>query len=89
MCKLYKVYTDDRAWKAIGVRIQAPNYLSRVNQCWKIRARELRTDIRKYFFVNRVITDKNKLPEVAIRTSHGKMRIFKMSVRKVKTSEGK
>jgi hypothetical protein len=41
-------------------------------------------DIGKYFFVNRVITDWNKLPEGAIGTSKGKTR-----VRKVKTSEEK
>jgi hypothetical protein len=39
--------------------------------------------------VNKTITDWNKLPERAIGTSQGKMRIFKMRVRKVKTSEGK
>jgi hypothetical protein len=30
-CALYKVYTGDRAWKAIGDRLQAPIYLSRVD----------------------------------------------------------
>ena len=48
-----------------------------------------RTDIGKYSFVNRYITDWNKLPEGVIGTSHGKMHIFKMRVRKVKTSKGK
>jgi hypothetical protein len=83
------VYTGDRAWKAIGVRLQAPSYLSRVDHYWKIRARKQRTNIRKYSFVNRSITDWNKLPELAIGTSHGKTRIFKKWVKKVKTSEGK
>jgi hypothetical protein len=89
MCDLYKAYTGDRAWKAIRVRLQAQSYLSRVDHCWKIRARKQRTDIGKYSFVNRAITDWNKLPEVAIGTSHGKTHIFKTRVRKVKTSEGK
>jgi len=40
-------------------------------------------------FVNRTITDWNKLPEGAIGTSHGKTHIFKKKDRKVKTSEGK
>jgi len=39
--------------------------------------------------VNRSITDWNKLPEGAIGTFHGKTRIFKTRVRKVKTNEGK
>jgi len=77
-----------RAWKAIGDRSQETSYLSRVDHYWKIRARKQRADIGKYF-VSRSITDWNKLPEEAIGTYHGKKRIFKTRVRKVKTSEGK
>jgi hypothetical protein len=87
MSALYKGYTGDRTWKAIGVRLQAPSYLSRVDHCWKIRARKQRTDTGKYSFVNRSITDWNKLPEVAMGTFQGKTHIFKTRVRKVKTSE--
>jgi hypothetical protein len=36
---------------------------------WKIRDRKQRTDIGKYSFVNRSITDWNQLPERAIGTS--------------------
>jgi hypothetical protein len=83
MCALYKVYTGDRAWKVIGDRLQATSYLSRVNHYCKIRARKQRTDIGKYSFVNRTITDWNKLPEEATWTSQGKMHIFKTRVKKV------
>jgi hypothetical protein len=89
MCALCKAYTGDRAWKAIGVRLQAPSYLSSFDHYWKIRDRKQRKDIGKYSFVNMSITDWNKLPEGTIGTSHGKTRIFKTRVRKVKTSEGK
>jgi len=89
MCALYKAYTGERAWKVIGDRLQAPSYLSRVDHYWKTRARKERTDIEKYSFVNRSITDLNHLPERAIGTSHCKNHIFKTRVRKVKTSEGK
>ena len=82
MCALYKAYTSERAWKA-------PSYLIRVDHHWKIRGRKQRTDIGKYSFVNRYITDWNLLTEGAIGTSHGKTRIFKTRARKVKTSEGK
>jgi hypothetical protein len=82
MCALYKAYTGHRAWKVKGVRLQVPSYLSRVDRHWKFRARKQRTDIGKYFFVNRSITDRNQLPEGAIGTSHGKTHIFKMRVRK-------
>ena len=43
MRALYKAYTGDRAWMAIGDRLQAPSYLSRVDHNWKIRARKQRT----------------------------------------------
>jgi hypothetical protein len=83
MCALYKAYTGERAWKAIGGKLQAPNYLSRVDHYWKIRGRKQRTDIGKYAFVNRTITGWNKLPEGATGTFQGKMHIFKMRIRKV------
>jgi len=63
ICALYKAYTGERAWKAIGDRLQASSYLSRVDHHWKIRARKQGTDIGKYSFVNRSITDWNLLPE--------------------------
>jgi hypothetical protein len=63
--------------------------ISRVDHHWKIRARKQRTDIGKYSFVNRSITDWNQLPEGAIGTSNGKTHIFKTRVRKVKISVGK
>ena len=89
MCAVYKAYTGDRAWRAIGDRLQAPSYLSRVDHYWKIRVRKQRTDIGKYSFVNRSITDWNKRPEGAIGTFKGKTRIYQTRVRKVKTIEGK
>jgi len=58
--------------------------LLRVDHYWKIIARKHRTHIGKYSFVNRTITNWNKLPEGAIGTSQGKTHIFKMRVRKVK-----
>ena len=45
MCALYKAYTGEMAWKAIGDRLHAPSYLSRVDHHWKIKARKQRTDI--------------------------------------------
>jgi len=89
MCALYKAYTGERAWRAIGDRLQTPSYLSRVDYYWKIRARKQRTDVRKYSFVNRSITDRNKLPVGAKGTFKGEAQIFRTRVRKVKTSEGK
>jgi len=83
MCALYKAYTGERARKAIGDRLQAPSYLSRVDHHWKIRARKQRIDIGKYSFVNRSFTDWNQLPEGVIGISHDKTPIFKTRVRKV------
>ena len=73
---------------AIGDRLQAPSYSSRVDHHWKIGARKQRTDIGKYSFVNRSITYWNQLPEGAIGNSHGKTHISKTRVRKVQNSGG-
>ena len=73
---------------AIRDRLQAPRYLSRVNHLWKIRARKEKTDIGKYSFVKRSITDWKQLPEEAIGTYHYKTHIFKTRVRKVQNSGG-
>jgi hypothetical protein len=89
MCVLFKVYTDEWVWKAIGYRLQAPCYLSRVDHFWKIRARKQRTGARKCSFVHRTINDWNQLPEEVLGTSPGKLQIFRKRVRKVITSEVK
>ena len=89
MCALFRAFTGERAWKAIGDRLQAPSYLSRIDHFRKIRARKQRTDIGKYSFVNRTITDWNKLPAEALGTSPCKPHIFRKRVRKVINSEVK
>jgi hypothetical protein len=89
MCALYKAYTGGRAWKAIRDRLRAPSYLSRVDHNWKIRARKQRTDVGKYSFVNRTITDWNKLTERKIGAVTGNTCNFRKRVRKVITSAAK
>ena len=48
ICALFKAYSGERAWKAIGDRLEGPHYLSRVDHERKIRSRRPRTDIGKY-----------------------------------------
>ena len=50
ICTLFKAYSGERAWKAIGDRLQRINYLSRFGHERKIRNRRQRTDIGKYSF---------------------------------------
>jgi hypothetical protein len=83
MCALYKAYNGERTWKDIGDRLQAPYYRSRVDHCWKIRYRKIRTAVRKFSFVNRTIADWHPLPEGAIGTSLIKTHVFKKRVRKI------
>jgi hypothetical protein len=54
ICALFKAYIGERAWKAIGDRLQRSHYLSRVEHDWKIRNRKQRTDIGKLSPVSRV-----------------------------------
>jgi hypothetical protein len=80
---LFKTYTGERAWKAIGDRLQRPHYLSRVDHNRKIRNKKHRTDFRKYSFVNKTIQLWNQLPADALGTFPCKPSIFRKRVRKV------
>ena len=83
ICALFKAYSGERAWKAIGDRLQRPNYLSRVDHERKIRNRRQRTDIGKYSFVNRTIRLWNRLPAEILGTLPCKPNAFRKRVRKV------
>jgi hypothetical protein len=50
ICALFREYTGERAWKAIGdtLRVETPCYLSKGDHGKKIRSRKQRTDIGKY-----------------------------------------
>jgi hypothetical protein len=82
MCALFKAYSGERAWKAIGDRLQRPHYLSRVDNERKIRNRRQRTDIGKYSFVKRTIQDWNQLPAEVLGTLPCKPNTLKKRVRK-------
>jgi hypothetical protein len=79
----------ERAWKAIGDRLQAPNDLSRVDHNWKIGARKQRTDVGKYSIVNRIFTDWNQLTEGKIGALTGNTYSFSKRVTKVITNGAK
>jgi hypothetical protein len=66
MYALFKVYTGEWAWKAIGNRLQRPHFLSRVDHDRKSRNWKQRKDIGKYSFVNRTIQLWNQLPADAV-----------------------
>jgi hypothetical protein len=83
LCALFKAYTGERAWKAMGDRLQSPCYLSRVDHDRKIRSRKEKTDIGKYSFVNRTIQLWNQLPADTLGTLSYKSRNFRKMVRKV------
>jgi hypothetical protein len=72
ICALFKAYSGERAWKAIGDKLQQPHYLSRVDHERKIRSRRKRTDIGKYSFVNRTIQDWNQQQAEVLGTLHCK-----------------
>jgi len=84
ICALFKAYSGERAWKAILVcdRLQQPHYLSRGDHERKIRSRRQRTDMGKYFFVNRTIQDWNQLPADVLGTVPCKLNTLKERVRK-------
>jgi hypothetical protein len=83
ICALFKAYSGERAWKAIGDRLQRPHYLNRVDHERKIRSRRQRTDIGKYSFMNRTIQDWNQLPAEVLEILPCKPNTLKKRVRKV------
>jgi hypothetical protein len=83
LCALLKVYTGERAWRAIGDRLENPCYLSRVDHNRKIWSRKQKTDIGKYSFVNRTIQLWNQLPADVLGTLSCKPCNFRKRVRKV------
>ena len=83
ICALFKAYSEERAWKPIGDRLERPHYLSRVYHERKIRSRRQRTDIVKYSFVNRTIQHWNQLPAKVLGIPPCKPITFKNRVRKV------
>jgi hypothetical protein len=84
LCALFKAYTGERAWKAVGDRLETPCYLSRGDHGKKIRSRRQRTDIGKYSFVNRTMQFWNQLPEDALGTLSCKPSSYKKSDREMK-----
>ena len=69
ICALFKAYSGERAWKAMGEKLQRLHYLSRIDHERKIRCRRQMTDIGKHSFVNRTIQDWNQLPALCERNS--------------------
>jgi hypothetical protein len=80
---VFEAQKGERAWKAIGDRLQRPYYRSRVDHDLKIRSRKQRTDIGKYSFLNRTIQLWNQLPADALGTLSCKPSNFRKRVRKV------
>jgi len=82
LCALFKASSGKWASKAVHDRLRRPFFMSRVDHVYKIRDRKQRTDIGKYFFVNRTFKNWNQLPAEALGTLPCKPKIFRNIVRK-------
>jgi len=82
LCALFNACCGERTWKAIRDRLWRSYYLSKVYHIRKIRDRKQRTDIGKYFFVNRTIENWNQLPAAALGTFPCKPKLFRNTVGK-------
>jgi len=82
LCALFKTYSGERVRKVVCDRLQRPYSLSWVDHVWKIRDKKQRTDIRKYYFVNRTIKNWDQLPAEVLGTFPCKPKIFRKRVRK-------
>jgi len=63
-------------------RLGRSYYLSKFHHVQKIRDRKQRTDIGKYFFVNRTTKNWKQLPAEALGAFHCKPKIIRKRVRK-------
>jgi len=88
ICALFKAYNRGRALKGIGVRPLKPCYLSRNEHNQKIRNRKQRTDVGKYFFVNRTIKSWNQFTADLLASFPCKLNTFRKKVKNVVTSKG-
>jgi len=88
ICAIFKAYTGTRAWKVIGDRFLKPYCLSMDDHNRKIRTRKQRTDVGKYFFVNRNIKSSNQLPAGLLASFPCKLNTFRKRVKNVVTSKG-
>ena len=82
LCALFKAYSGERAWKAIGDRLRWHYYLGRVDHVRKFRDKKQRTDSDKYSFVNRTIKNWNQLPAEELGSYPFKPKTFRNRVRK-------
>jgi hypothetical protein len=87
LCALYMAYTRGRAWKAIGHRRSRPSYLSRVHHNRKIGLESKEQIIGKYSFINRTITNWNKLPADLLESFLCNLKNFRKWVKKVVTNK--
>ena len=73
----------ESAWKPTVDRLKRPHYLSRADHERKIRRRRQRTDVGKYYFVNRTIQYWNQSPAEVLGNFPCKPKTFKKRVRKM------
>jgi hypothetical protein len=88
ICALFKAYIRGRAWKAIGDRLLIACYLSTDDHNLKISIKKQRTDVGKYFFVNKTFESSNQLPAGLLASFICKLNTFRKRVKNVVTSKG-
>jgi hypothetical protein len=88
ICALFKTYTGRRAWKARRDRLLKACHLSKSDHNQKIKTRKQRTDVGKYYFVNRTIKIWNQLPTSLAASFPCKLNTFRKRVKNVVTSKG-
>jgi len=71
----------ERTWDTIRATLQWSQYLRKVEYCWKIREKKQGTYIVKYFFVNRAITNRNRLSAKIFEYYPCKLTSFRKTLR--------
>jgi len=88
LCALFKAYTGEPAWRAIGDRLLRPCYLGRDDHNYKIRTRKQRTDVGKFSFTNRTINNWNQLPVELLASYPCNLKSFRKRVKRAIINNG-
>ena len=79
---IFKVMNRDLGWDELRNRVNTPNYIGRYDHYLKIKIRAQRTDIGKFSFMNRGISEWNKLDESLLKPLPKSAKFFRKKLNK-------
>jgi hypothetical protein len=88
LCALFKAYTGEPAWRAIGDSLLRPCYVGRDDHNYKITSRKQRSDIGKFSFTHRTISNWNQLHAELLDSYPCNLKSFRKRVKRAIINNG-